>query len=164
MTEEKRLQRNQQRIAELFPTFATRLKKVIADLEKAGLRPRIQEGWRSPADQLKAFNSGHSKLKFGFHNVTADDGTPESLAVDMLDDNNPTTPPVSYLLRLAAASRNHGLETGILWGLPAHLKQGVEDAIEAEDFSARVKVGWDPTHIQPAGITVKEAKAGKRPG
>jgi hypothetical protein len=30
------------------------------------LRPRIQDARRSPADQLKAFESGHSKLRYGF--------------------------------------------------------------------------------------------------
>ena len=40
------------------------------ELEAEGWRPRIQDGWRSIAAQELAFNSGHSKLKFGFHNVT----------------------------------------------------------------------------------------------
>ncbi|MDZ4800932.1 MAG: hypothetical protein SGI92_22465 [Bryobacteraceae bacterium] len=163
MTEEARLKRNADRLKELFPAFAKRLKLVMSDLEKAQLRPRIQDGYRSPADQLVAFNSGHSKLKFGFHNVTASDGTPESLAVDLLDDNKPLSPSTSYLLQLARAARRQGLETGILWGLPAILQQGVNDAIDAQDFQAAVKVGWDPTHIQPTGITVAQAKSGQRP-
>jgi hypothetical protein len=58
MHEAARKARNQQRLTELFPTFASRLEKVIAELEAAGLRPRIQSAWRSEADQLKAYNSG----------------------------------------------------------------------------------------------------------
>jgi hypothetical protein len=92
MTEPARRARNKQRQTELFPTFATRIKAIIAALEADGLRPRIQDAWRSPEDQRKAFEAGHSKLLFGFHNVTAADGTPESLAVDLLDDNHPITP------------------------------------------------------------------------
>ncbi len=163
MTEPARRKRNEERLKELFPKFAQRIKLVIADLEAASLRPRIQEAYRSPADQLAAFNAGNSKLKFGFHNVTSAGGRPESLAVDLLDDNNPLNPPISYLLQLAQVARNRQLETGILWGLPANLQQGVEAALKAKDFTQKVKVGWDPTHIQPTGITVAEAKAGKRP-
>ena len=55
------------------------------------------------------------------------------------------------------------LETGILWGLPVALQTGVNSAIAASDFTAKVKVGWDHTHIQPVGITVAQAKGGTRP-
>ena len=87
MTEPARRARNESRLQELFPTFRARIRRVIKRLEDNGLRPRIQDAHRSPEDQLAAFNAGHSKLKFGFHNVTAGDGTPEALAVDMLDDD-----------------------------------------------------------------------------
>jgi hypothetical protein len=123
----------------------------------------MQDGWRSPADQLAAYNAGHSKLKFGFHNVTAADGTPEALAVDMLDDDAPLNPSKKYLLMLAHAAERAGLETGIRWGVPAALVEGIDDAIENEDWAANVKVGWDPTHVQPVGLTTTEARAGKRP-
>jgi len=163
MTESDRLKRNEERLKELFPTVAERIGKVIEDLEAAGVRPRIQEAYRSPEDQLKAFNAGFSKLKFGFHNVTGAGGTRESLAVDMLDDDQPLNPSAGYLLRLATVAQKHGLATGILWVLPANLQQAVKTAIRSGDFTGQVKVGWDPTHIQPTGITVQEAKSGKRP-
>jgi hypothetical protein len=127
------------------------------------LRPRIQDAWRSPADQLKAFNAGHSKLKFGFHNVTGANGTKEALAVDLLDDNAPLNPGRSYLLRLAAAAEHRGLVTGIRWGVPKALVAGIDAAIAKKDWKADVKIGWDPTHVEPTGITPSEAKAGKRP-
>ena len=163
MKEADRKKRNQDRLAELYPTFRTRLKKVIASLESSGFRPRIQDAWRSPADQKKAYDSGHSKLRFAFHNVTAKDGTPEALAVDLLDDDSPLSPGKSYLLQLAAASEKAGLTTGIRWGVPGKLVEAIDRAIAAKDWSAMVKIGWDPTHVQPIGITVAEAKAGKRP-
>ncbi|MGD0948541.1 MAG: hypothetical protein ABSA52_14035 [Candidatus Binatia bacterium] len=71
MTEEERQRRNAERLTELYRTFRTRIASVIDSLESQGIRPRIQDAWWSPDDQLQAFNSGHSKLKFGFHNVTA---------------------------------------------------------------------------------------------
>lgn len=163
MDEAKRKARNQQRLTELFPTFRRRVARVIKDLEDQGVRPRIQDAWRSPEDQLKAFEGGHSQLKFGFHNVTGGNGAKESLAVDLLDDNAPLKPPTRYVLRLASAARKRGLQTGILFGLPKKLRDGVEAALAAEDFDAPVKVGWDPTHVEPLGITVAEAKVGKRP-
>ncbi|MBI1780588.1 MAG: hypothetical protein HYR66_04385, partial [Sphingobacteriales bacterium] len=104
MTEPQRQQRNADRLLELFPTFHQRIAKVIADLEAINVRPRIQDAYRSPADQLKAFNSGHSKLKFGFHNVTGANGQKESLAVDMLDDDSPLKTSTAYVLKLAWAA------------------------------------------------------------
>lgn len=163
MTELQRNKRNSDRLLELFPTYRTRLAKVIEELESMGLRPRIQDAYRSPEDQLEAFNSGHSKLKFGFHNVTGPNGEKESLAVDLLDDNSPLNISVSYLLKLAFVSEQNGLQTGIRWGLPVKLREAIDEAIAAEEFDANVKIGWDPTHVQPTGIKVSEAKAGKRP-
>jgi hypothetical protein len=163
MTEQARIKRNQDKLSELFSRFATRIESVIQDLQALGIRPRIQEAYRSPEAQLIAFNSGTSKLKFGFHNITGDDGKPESLAVDLLDDDRPLAPSTNYLLRLATVAETHGLETGVLWGLPPKLQDGVRQALASGDFGAKVKVGWDPTHIQPRGITVAEAKQGKRP-
>lgn len=140
-----------------------RLREVIKALEHAGLRPRIQDAWRSEADQLRAYNAGHSKLKYGFHNVTGAGGKPEALAVDLLDDDNPLNSKKSYLLQLAAAAQQAGLITGIRWGVPAKLLAGLEQAIAEGDWNASVKIGWDPTHVQPVGLTVAEARAGKRP-
>jgi hypothetical protein len=164
MTEEQRKQRNADRLTELFPAFRKRIKAVIQDLEAQGLRPRIQDAWRSPEDQLKAFNSGHSKLKYGFHNVTAKDGTKEALAVDMLDDDHPAKEGKEYLLHLAAAAEKQGLITGIRWGVPTQkLRDAIDTAIANKDWKASVKIGWDPTHCEPTDLTSAEAKAGKRP-
>lgn len=163
MKEADRQKRNEDRLPQLFPTFRTRMKLVIATLEASGLRPRIQDAWRSPADQKIAFDTGHSKLLFGFHNVTGPGGTPESLAVDLLDDDSPLNIGKPYLLQLAAAAEAAGLVTGIRWGVAKNLIAGIDAAIAAQDWHANVKVGWDPTHVQPTDVTVAEAKAGKRP-
>jgi len=163
MNETNRKQRNADRLTELWPSFAKEIKAVLADLESQGLRPRIQEAWRSAQDQLIAFNTGHSKLKFGFHNVTGVNGAKESLAVDMLDDDHPLNIGSEYLLRLAAAAQSQGLVTGVRWGLPKKLSDAIDAAIANKDWKAKVKVGWDPTHVQPTGITPAEAKGGKRP-
>lgn len=163
MNEEKRKQRNEERLTELYPTFRKRIKNVIADLESQGLRPRIQDAYRSPQDQLTAFNTGHSKLRYGFHNVTGANGAKESLAVDMLDDDHPAQEGSEYLLRLAAAAERQGLVTGVRWGLPQNLRDGIDIAIANKDWKAPVKIGWDPAHVEPTGITPAQTKAGQRP-
>ena len=39
----------------------------------------------------------------------------------------------------------------------------IDDAIRRKDWGAKVKVGWDPTHAQPTGITPARAQARGRP-
>lgn len=133
---------------ELHPLFRPKIAAVIHDMEGKGLRPRIQEAFRSPSDQLHAFNTGHSKLKFGYHNITKD-GKPAALAVDMLDDDSPADEGTRYLLILASAAESHGLHTGIRWGVPDRLQLAIDKAIAQKDWNAKVKVGWDPTHTEP---------------
>jgi hypothetical protein len=163
MIEAARKARNQQRLAELYPTFRERLKRVINDLEAAGFRPRIQDAWRSEADQLKAYNTGHSKLKYGFHNVTGPKLEKEALAVDLLDDNSPLKPSSRYVLHVAAAAEKHALVTGARWGLPKKLADAIDAAIASQNWEAPVKIGWDPVHVESRGVTVSEAKQGQRP-
>jgi hypothetical protein len=102
-------------------------------------------------------------LKYGFHNVTGAKGEKESLAVDLLDDDFPLASRKSYLLNLADATKKQGLNTGIRWGVPAALVAAIDTAIKNKTWDANVKIGWDPTHVEPTGITAAEAKAGKRP-
>ena len=163
MNEAARKARNKQRLTECFPAFAKRVEAVIKDMEALGFRPRIQDAHRSLADQLKAFNKGTSKTKFGFHNIMGASGKPESLAVDLLDDDKPLSPSRKYLILLAGVAGNHGLHSGIFFDLPASLRAGLRAAIAAKNFSPAVKIGFDPTHLEPTGITVAQAKAGKRP-
>ena len=163
MTEKSRQARNAVRLQEIYHTVRPKFAAVLKDLEGHGLRPRIQEAWRSPADQLKAFKSGHSKLKYGYHNVTWPDGSPAALAADILDDDHPLNPPTKFLLMLCASANAHGLGTGITWGLPKTLKFAIGAAIVSKTWDANVKTGWDPTHVETLGISVAEAKAGKRP-
>jgi LysM repeat protein len=163
MKEADRLARNTQRLTEMFDPMAPVVRRVLNRMEDQKFRPRIQSAWRSQADQLLAFQQGTSGVKFGFHNVTGAGGAKESLACDVLDDAHPLGPPTKYLLALAIAARAEGLETGILWNLTPALAAGVEAAIAARDIDRPVKIGFDPTHIQPVGITIAQAKAGKRP-
>ena len=162
MEESARKQRNADRVLELWPAFRIIIEKIIVEMEARGFRPRIQDAHRSAEAQLEAFNKGNSKLKYGFHNVTGATGTKESLAVDMIDDDSPLASRLTYLLNLAEVARANGVRTGILWGLPKELSLATNAVIANRDFESKVKVGWDPTHIEPIGITPQEALAGKR--
>lgn len=162
MKEADRKARNKQRLSECFPAFAKRVEAVIKDLEAQGFRPRIQDAHRSLADQLKAFKNGFSKTKFGFHNIMGAGGKSESLAVDLLDDDKPLTPTRKYLILLAGAARAHGLHSGIFF-LPTAFHKAINKAIDENNFNPSIKIGFDPTHLEPTGITVAQAKDGKRP-
>ena len=81
----------------------------------------------------------------------------------MYKRQHPTAPGRSYLLKLAAAAERQKLVTGIRWGLPAGLREAIDAAIAAQDWNAPVKLGWDPTHVEPTGITVAQARGGARP-
>ena len=163
MNEADRKQRNQQRLTECFPKFAARVDAVIKDLEAQGIRPRIQDAHRSIPDQIDAFNHGFSKVRFGFHNVTGANGKAESLAVDLLDDDHPLDPPRKYIILLAGAAQAHGLHPGSFFGLPQSLRAGLSKAIQDQNFDPKIKIGFDPTHIEATGLSIAEAKAGKRP-
>jgi hypothetical protein len=170
MQEQARKDHNTQRLGECFPGFAARVRKVIADMEAENFRPRIQDGYRTPADQLKAFNSGNSLVRFGFHNVTGPEGQKEALAVDLLDDDHPVESSRPYVIRLAAIAERHGLNSGIYFFKgkisPARkevLRAAVRQAVAAQDFDPKIVIGFDPTHIEATGLTIAQAAAGKRP-
>ena len=163
MLEVDRIANNKTKLFELYPAFRTRIDAVLKELEQAGYRPRIQEAWRSPADQLDAYRRGTSKVMYGFHNVTSSLGVKESLAADILDDDNPTTTKVAFMLHLAAAAEAQGLVTGIRWDLKDEDMVLIDIALQNKNWDAKVRVGWDPLHVEPLGITIMEAKGGKRP-
>lgn len=163
MNEADRLQHNQRKLQELYPTFRTRIEAVLKEMQGSGYRPRIQEAWRSQADQLDAYRRGASKVQFGFHNVTGVTGMNESLAADILDDDRPTTVKVHFMLHLAAAAEAQGLTTGIRWDLKDEDSVLIDIALQNKNWDAKVRVGWDPLHVEPVGITIQEAKAGRRP-
>ena len=163
MLEQDRLARNQQKLTEMYPTFRTRVEALLKELEGYGLRPRIQESWRSAADQMEAFRTGHSQVMYGFHNVTGITGTKEALAADIIDDNDPLSINLPYVLHLLAAAENNGLTTGIYWNISADSEAAIHTAIATKNWGAKVKIGWDPMHVEATGLTTAEAKAGKRP-
>jgi hypothetical protein len=163
MTEEQRKERNTQRLTECNPIFRRKVGAILADLAGHGWRPRIQEAWRSPARQKQLLADGFTKVGWGMHNAATEDGKPDSLAVDILDDDQPNHESTRFLLMLAASAKAHGCVTGIDWGLAQEDRDTIRSAIASRDFDAKIEVGWDPCHVQIGGISVQEARTGVRP-
>ena len=163
MKEPARLARNQQRLTECFPPFADAVRRTIDVLEAQGFRPRIQDAFRTKEDQLKAVEKGTSDVKFGFHNVTGAGGRRESLECDVLDDDHPIKPGTRYLLALTLAARSQGMDTLIMKGFKKPQVAALEAVLATGDINRAAVVGNDPTHVQPTGITITQAKCGARP-
>lgn len=183
MNESDRLLRNEQRLTLCYPPFALRARQVISALEDLHFRPRIQEAWRSLATHEQQKASGVSWSKWSFHCAMTPSGKPDSLAVDLLDDDYPAPGPQHdwpasfrrYLVYLAAVAVPAGLETGIQWSLH-------DPKLDAEIARVRTLMGTpgaqvypggtcytgefgvDPTHLEPGGhFTMAAAMAGRRP-
>jgi hypothetical protein len=167
MQEAARIARNQERLGECFPTFAARVAAVIADMEAQGFRPRIQDAHRTIEQQAADVAAGHSTVRFGFHNVTGAGGKPESLAVDMLDDDHPLDDvPRKYLITLASVGKKHGLNSGIFFFKrepPPGTRQALQAAVDSLNFDPGITMGFDPTHLETTGVTIAQAQAGQRP-
>jgi hypothetical protein len=163
MLESERILNNKNKLQELYPSCRIRIEAVLKEMEKAGYRPRVQTAWRSVADQLDAYRRGTTRVQFGFHNITGANGVKEALAADIWDDDRLEQVKVDFMLHLAAAAEAHGLTTGIRWDLAEEDQKLIDLAVKHQVWDAKLRVGWDPLHAQPVGITIQEAKDGKRP-
>lgn len=164
MQEVARKTRNEERLQECYLLFARKVKAVISDMEESGFRPRIQDAYRNPADQLKDFRRGTSTVEFGFHNVTGQDSSPESLAVDLIDDDNPLASGRRYVITLAHIAAGHGLRSGIFFNSGSEENRAeLWEAIANLNFDPKIKIGFDPTHLEATGLSIDEAHNGKRP-
>lgn len=163
MNEAQRIANNQMKLQELYPSLRTRMETVLKEMERAGYRPRLQTAWRSEADQLEAYRRGTTKVKFGFHNVTGANGEKESLAADVWDDDRLEQVKVDFMLHLVAAAEAQGLTTGIRWDLAEEDQKLIDLAVKHQIWDAKLRVGWDPLHVEPMGLTIQEAQDGRRP-
>ncbi|MBN2388037.1 MAG: C39 family peptidase [Anaerolineales bacterium] len=164
MLERERKARNGAKLQEMHPDFRARVEAVLVEMESYRYRPRIQEAWRSPEEQAEAFRRGRSKIEYGYHNVTAPDGTKEALAADIIDDNRPLGPKLHFILHLTAAAEKNGLTSGVYFDLAPEKALRLKEALAAENWNAAVHIGWDPCHVQTTAVTIEEAREGKRPG
>lgn len=163
MTDEKRAALNAERLLLVDETIRRQVGNVLATLEFYGFRPLIaKEVWRDPAVQLAMYKRGVSKLKWGFHCFTRG-GRPASLAADIIDAQKAWNASREFWVILGYAAKAQHLGWGAYWGLTPALKTGLEQAFEVVKSGGKVpgsvKLGWDPAHVQVAGITVAQARA-----
>ncbi len=163
MTEERRKALNLQRLPLIDVSIRANVVAVLRDLETHGLKPLIHaDVWRSPAKQEELQRAGTSKVKWGFHCATRPDGSPGSLAADIIDANKAWEATIEFWLKLGASALAQKLGWGGLWGLPVNLKDGLLEVIRRKAWNEKPKLGWDVAHIETARVTIAEARAGKR--
>lgn len=176
MTDPERLSHNAEQLAQCYGPFRDRARLVLDGQEARGMRPRIAApAWRSSVLQAAAVAAGNSQVKWSFHQATAKDGTPESLAIDVLDDDYPMPSPHqsewpaqfrAFVFWLAALAESRGLETGGVFGLRGEEREAwlhaIRNAVEPVVWLGAI--GWDPCHVEPGGnFTTAAARAGRRP-
>jgi hypothetical protein len=165
MNRDQRQEHNRRMLDLTYFTLRPKFAAVLRDLEAHGLSPLIDAAvWRSPAAQMKKYRDGVSKVKWSFHNATSRGGHPEAMSVDITDADLLWNSPLSFWLRLASSAQAHQLECGIYWGLNASRRSAITAAISTNTWNpGNISIGWDPAHIQVAGISLLSARFGKRP-
>lgn len=149
MTEERLAARNAAMLAELDPAHRKKFAAFLAAVTRAGWRIRAQEAYRSMDRQAELFALGLTQRKTGGLHTAR-------LALDVVDDGKPLVPTPMFMSVLAIEAKKLGLETGLLWGVPAALRTPRQVAIDNGDLEQLermiiAKRGWDPLHIQVPG-------------
>jgi hypothetical protein len=164
MNRRQRKALNAERVRKIHPALRPKIMAILSDMEGKGWQPMIDEGvYRTPAEQAEKKRRGLSKVDYSFHNVTGRDGTPEALAADIVDVRYGWNAPSKYWLQLASSAEAHGMQTGIRWGLSTPLRSAINALIRLRDWSAKYAIGWDAAHVEVKGITLSQAKMGRRP-
>ncbi len=105
----------EKKLLSLEPAFRATIEQVIAALKGQAFQPKIVFAWRSVAVQKKLFDEKKTKVLFSFHNAQHPDGTPNALAVDIIDTRWAWTDAAKtngFWSALGAA----GKELGLVWG------------------------------------------------
>lgn len=149
----------------LYPSFRAKVMVLIGQL-RSGQGPsgenwdvEILETWRSPERQAFYKSKGWSTVDYGFHTVTGPNGEPESLAIDMKADpydwnapadHSDTKKLAQFYSDIAALAPKLGLSSGASWS-------------RKDPKWAKYGIGWDPGHVEPAGISLTQVRRGARP-
>ena len=158
MLEIRRRKRNTDQLKLMAPTVALQVREVLADLEAWGFRPRLQETYRTLAEQRQKFEQGLSRISgAGPHTlvevVSPSYFVPASRATHVLDDDSPLDPSPKFLASLAISAAKHGLRSGVIFGLEGDHRTKVNSAINQGLFKILAILlvrerGWDPNHIE----------------
>jgi cell division septation protein DedD len=164
MPDSQRQKLNAQRLLLISPSIRPRVAAVISEMEATGHRPLIDSNvWRSPQEQLRMVARGVSKARWGFHCATTPDGHPDSLAADIVDADLGWNAPRTYWIALGAAAKRAGLNWGGYFGIYGAAHAALDQALLSHNPSTKIALGWDPSHVEVAGITMTAARMGRRP-
>jgi hypothetical protein len=159
--EAERQTNNTASLSECDPELAAKVRAVLQGLETQGYRPWIRESWRSPTEQERAYIAGRSEIQLGFHNVTGRNGEHRAFAVDVVERTDGARTKPQYAVTLARLANANDLQTGISWGLMDWDRRTVERAVQTRSLPVNeyLKLGWDPCHLEPRNLSLKEALA-----
>jgi hypothetical protein len=164
------LSMNLERLKLIDLSIRENIKQTLIDMYLAGHRPLIhQDVYRTPAEQLDKFNRGVSTLKWGFHCATNPDGTPGSLAADIVDANHGWFAEKEYYLSnidekfwvcLGRCALKNNLGWGGFFGISDETK--IRQELSENTAYNGQQFGWDVAHVQTNNVSVIEAMNGKR--
>lgn len=130
-------------LAGLRPEFREKVRRILRDMEKyLGYRCYVASGLRTEAEQRRLVAQGRSKTNRSRHL--------KGLAADIVPVELGWNAPPSFWLRLGYLAEREGLGWGGFYGLPRGLRAALRKAYGAKDWEARVKIGWDPAHVETA--------------
>lgn len=164
--EARRVAQNKACLQKMYPGIRPKVRAVLTDMEGHGYKPIIDAGvYRTPREQLAKVRAGYSKVTYSYHCVTGRNGAPESLAADITDQRWGWSghAPRSYWLKQANAAREHGLHSGIYFGLSAYDKARLGHALVNRIWDYSGPRGWDEAHIQDSRLSLSRVKRGERP-
>ena len=165
--EARRVAQNANNLKKMALPMRSKVRGVITDLEGHGYKPIIDNAvWRSKAEQLALYRKGYSKVTYSYHNVSTKAGGPDSLAADIIDQRYGwfRVTPRRYWMTQARSAWVHNLYSGSHFGLTKAQRRAFDAALSSPNFTAYSgPLGWDPAHIEPRGLSIAQAKAGKRP-
>lgn len=142
-------------VEHLHPEFRSRITRVLSRLEQQGFAPEVRETWRDADRQAYYRRMGWSQTRRGFHTLMQADGSPGALAADIGHTGlSPARPQdrealATFYRALLAAAREEGLTTGATWS-------------HRNPIWAAHDLGWDPGHVQPAHLSLADARRGIR--
>lgn len=164
MDDQTRHSLNTDRLQKAWAGIRPKFAAVLSDMEGKGWRPVVAFNiHRTVAEQAQLVHEGKSKVLYSFHNVTAKDGSPESLAMDVYDISAPYNEPLKFFLHLYGSAKAHGLHTGSVFGLNHAQVARLDRMVKLSAWDDKLPLGWDKWHVEPADITIAQAKAGQRP-
>jgi len=123
----------------LAPAFRVRVARMVVALAAMGYRlgEHYVPGstWRSKERQRFIVDKGWSRTMRSKHAVTAADGTPAAMAVDMFPLMAKEAEKAAFYTALMASAEREGLVSGGSWG-------------RTNATWAKYGLGWDPGHVE----------------